>query len=181
MNNNIQIMYKFSKQQNLKIDEAIKLVSHRIKRADKPVLFHSLKITFYLLSKGYSGEIITASILHDLIEDSDFSAKDIKKKFGKEVYRLVQAVSYNSKIKDSVQRYHEMFARTNSTGPKALIIKAADIYDNSHFYYQVKNKVERTKLLNKVDYFLNISKPKIGSTEVWQDLNNQYHQLKKIL
>ncbi len=174
-------MYLFTKKQNLRIEQAIKFTALKIKRADKPVVFHSLKIALYLASKNCSAEIIIAAILHDVIEDSNCKIQEIKNKFGQEIARIVQAVSFEPKINDSIKRYQEMFARTNKAGKKALIIKAADIYDNSHFYYLVEDNKHKEILMEKIGYFLNISKKKIGQTEIWRDLNKQYTKLKNSL
>jgi len=174
-------MYLFNKTKNRKIEKAIRFATARIKRDDKPVVFHSLKIAFYLLSQDYPTEVIVAAILHDLVEDSDCTIKKIEEGFGKRVARLVQAVTFDPKIKDSTERYREMFNRINRAGKKALVLKAVDIFDNSHFYSLVKSSQKRQKLLKKGKYFLMISKKKIGQTQAWKDLKSQLEKLEREL
>ncbi len=140
----------------------------------KPVILHSIKTAFYLMEKGYDKDIIIATLLHDLIEDSCVSVSDIKKKFGSEIAEIVGAVSFNPKIKDERQKHTDMFKRTVKSGTKAAIVKCADIFDNS-FYIEFVGDVKLKKyLVEKIKDFLELSKPLIRKEPVWHDLNNQY-------
>jgi GTP pyrophosphokinase len=147
----------------------------------KPVVLHSIKTAFYLMEKGYSKDIIVAGLLHDLIEDSGASISDIKKEFGSEIAEIVGAVSFNPKIKDGKQKHIDMFKRTVKSGTKATIVKCTDIFDNS-FYIKLVDDVKFKKyLVEKIKDFLKISEPLIKNEPVWNDLNNQYLRMRKLV
>lgn len=145
----------------------------------KPVILHSLRIAFRLLDQGYKTEIVVGALLHDLLEDSKVAKKKIEFYFGKRIAKLVSANTYNVSIKNPETKYKELFKRTRHAGHDALIIKAADLYDNSFYYGLVKNKSLKKMLLNKLEYFLKISKPILGKKQIWKDLVKRLQEEKR--
>lgn len=143
-------------------------------RNPKPVIFHSINVAFYLLRSDYDENLAIAAVLHDLLEDSGVTFRMIEEKFGTQTAELVSAVTYNSKIKGRVEQYKDMFKRTITFGKEAVILKCADLYDNSFYIRLVKDDDSRNALMEKVRYFLELSKPLIGNETVWRDLNDQY-------
>lgn len=140
----------------------------------KPVLFHSLRVAFYLLELGYPPPIVLAALLHDTLEDSHASPSQLKEQFGEDVARVVQAVSYNRDIQDETFRYQELFQRTVQCGESALIVKAADLLDNSNYFGLVNDEKEREYLLLKVRHFLELSYDFIGESIVWRKLYERF-------
>ncbi|MCX6745275.1 MAG: GNAT family N-acetyltransferase [Candidatus Parcubacteria bacterium] len=147
----------------------------------KPVITHSIMVAFYLLNYDYDLSIIEAAILHDLLEDSRVKSAQIEKRFGREVAKIVSALTFKVAIKEKEKQYKELFARTQKAGKKALIVKCADIYINSLYIKFVKDKEKEIFLLAKVKYFLDLAQPKIGQERVWQDLFRRFNELKAIL
>lgn len=164
------------------IDEAIIFLVEKYSKTGhnpKPIILHSLNVAFYLLEYGYGLKIIQAAILHDLIEDSDVKIGEIKSKFGKEISRLVDSLTFKSDIEDKKKQYQELFTRTNQAGKGALIVKCADIFVNSLYINLVANKNKEVFLLNKIQYFLNLSKSKISKEAVWRDLKKRAQEEKE--
>jgi len=137
---------------------------------DKPVIFHSLQVAYYLFSYNYNLDIIMGAILHDLIEDSDVTKNDIDSVFGNKIAELVDSVSFDVSIKNKEDRYREMFNRTKKFGFEALIVKCADLYINSHYIKFAEGNEIQISLVKKLEYFLEFSKDQIGSEPVWKDL-----------
>jgi len=159
-----------------RLDKAITFLAEKYSQTGdnpKPVIFHSLNVAFYLLDYGYDGDLIEAAILHDLLEDSAVTKDDISLVFGDKTAATVDALSFRVSIEDKEKRYQEMFARINQAGRGALIIKCADIYANSFYIRLVDDKEKQKFLINKISYFLNLSKEKIGREPVWSDLAKQ--------
>lgn len=143
----------------------------------KPVVEHSLRVAETLEKLGYSKEIVIAATLHDLLEDSDTKLEEIEEKFGKKVANLVLANSFDINIADRVEKYKENFERLVKAGKKALVIKAADILDNSN-YYQLADEETFKYLLEKMDYFVRISKPVLGKEPLYKNLVERLKHLK---
>lgn len=61
-----------------------------------------------------------------------------------------------------------MFDRCLEAGKDALLIKAADILDNSHYFGSNEN------LLEKMRYFIEFSRESLKEERVWKELRDQY-------
>jgi (p)ppGpp synthase/HD superfamily hydrolase len=138
----------------------------------KPVVFHSIRVGVYLSYQDYPAEVIIAGLLHDLLEDSKTSEEELAGYFGKKVAELVKAVSFDRDIQDKKQRYHQTLAKGIRAGKDALVIKAADILDNS-FYYRFTDSQKSYDWLvsGKLKHFVENTKDIIGNEKVWQELN----------
>jgi len=143
----------------------------------KPVIKHSLRVANILEKFGYSEEVVIAATLHDLLEDSDTKVEEIEEKFGGEIADLVLANSFDENITDKVERYKENFDRLVKAGRKALVIKAADILDNSNYYHLADKKTFKY-LLEKMDYFIKISKPALGKEPLYKNLLKELKRLR---
>ena len=82
------------------IFDAIKLVAGAHygqfrKGTNLPYIVHPLNVMTILINSGCSNEVITAGILHDVIEDSEVSIDEIKDQFGAKVAALVTGASEN--------------------------------------------------------------------------------------
>lgn len=143
----------------------------------KPVVLHSIKVGLTLERLGCKRDIIIAGILHDLLEDTDVKFKDIEKRFGNKVANLVKYNSFDGKIKDRVESYKENFERCLKAGKEALIIKAADLYENS-FYCCFDEKGQKNEWwIQKMKYFIDISKELLKEEKIYKDLIDRYSQV----
>lgn len=143
----------------------------------KPVLLHSIRVGFYLYEAGYNEDIVLSGLLHDILEDTETSIKDLKDKFGDRVTNIVSSNSFNTLIDDKTKQFKDMFNRCVMYGEEALIVKAVDILDNSK-YIKFVNDVEMRKwLLLKMKYFIDISKKIIEKDPIWNILNEKYNSL----
>ena len=70
-----------------------------------------------------------------------------------------------------------MFSRCKSYGRTALLIKAADILDNSRYWHLLADKKLSQWLIWKIDYFLQISLPELEKEPVWHKLSQRSQQL----
>ncbi|MBQ7482099.1 MAG: HD domain-containing protein [Lachnospiraceae bacterium] len=68
------------------------------KLEERPFIFHPLEVAQILSTMTDDEEIITAGILHDIVEDTDGTLAEIEKRFGKRVADLVAT--------DSEKEYH---------------------------------------------------------------------------
>lgn len=106
----------------------------------KPTLFHSIRVGNALYKKGYSGNIVIAGFLHDLLEDTAVTEDEITNLFGKDVTEIVRANTKNKSLTDREERHRELISRCATTSEAAAIVKAADILDNFDFYTRTKNQ-----------------------------------------
>lgn len=167
---------------NSEIEKAIKFLVFSIEKSGKnpkPIIIHSIRTAFYLDYLGYSKNIVIAGLLHDLPEDSEVTLADVEEKFGKKVRKLVASCTFDRGIKDRAERYKDNFDKAARLGKEALVLRAADLLDNSHYYHLVKDEETYKRLLDKLDYFLQVSKKIISKEKVYKDLFNNRKALNK--
>jgi uncharacterized protein (TIGR02172 family) len=80
------------------IEEAIiyATIMHQGKRrkfTDRPFILHPMEVAQILATMTDDEEVITAGILHDIVEDTDGTLEEIEKRFGKRVAELVSSES----------------------------------------------------------------------------------------
>lgn len=165
---------KFKYDVDKELEEAVKFLVFEYSRSGhntKPVIFHSIKVAMYLYDLDYETYLVKAALLHDLVEDTKITVKDITEKFGDKIGEMVKNLSFKSSIPSKVDQYIEMFDRTKSGGKDLLIIKCADIYQNS--FYIGDNLARDDYFIGKIEYFLKISKDDIKNEKPWIDLNER--------
>ena len=169
-------------QNDKKIKEAIKFLVLAIEKSghnSKPVIIHSIRVGLHLDELGYKQKIVIAGILHDLLEDSETTFEEIKQNFGPQIANLVQANSFDKNIKDKKKRYQQTLTRCLKAGKEALIIKAADILDNSHYYHLANGKKLRQWLVEKMKHFIDHSEKILKNEAVFKKLQKQYQKISK--
>jgi (p)ppGpp synthase/HD superfamily hydrolase len=164
-------------------EQAIRFLVHKIEDSgenSKPVIFHSVRVGIYLSREGYSRNIVLAGMLHDLLEDSDATEEEISQKFGENVAKLVKAVSFDKDITDKRERYEQTFKRGIEAGKDALVIKAADILDNSYYYGYTDSQQSYDWLVSgKLKHFVESTKRVIGREKVWEELRKRLEELNR--
>jgi len=174
------ITNKYNPIDNNEIEKAVKFMIASFakhKKAEKPVVLHSLRVAFYLDSLGYPKDIVIAGLLHDILEDSDATLEELEKRFGAKVAKLVEVNSLDLSLPKKAYRYKKAYYHAKENGRDALLIRGADLLDNSKYYYLVKNKDLKKLLLWKYDYFLKISEELIGDTQVFKDFKSYRQNL----
>ncbi len=160
-------------EENKQIEEAIKFLVFAVQKTGhnpKPVILHSIRVGLHLYSLAYNRDIVIAGILHDIVEDTETTIDKIKLTFGANVSKLVQANSFNKEINDRVSSYKENFERCYKAGKSALIIKAADLFDNAD-YCCFDEKGKRVDWwVKKIKYFIEMSEDIIKDEAIYKEL-----------
>lgn len=65
----------------------------------EPYIVHPLQVGFILYELGLDEKVISAGILHDVIEDTKYTREDMVRDFGTEITQLVEGVTKISQIK----------------------------------------------------------------------------------
>ena len=69
-----------------------------------PFVLHPLEVASLLSGREFDDEVVTAGVLHDIVEDTSVTRDDIERRFGTRVARLVAALTENPNIADYGQR-----------------------------------------------------------------------------
>ncbi len=98
-------------------------------------IIHPLAVAYILLELGMDTDTICAALLHDVVEDTDATLDDLKRRFGQDVANLVDGVTKLSKIPTNTKE-EEMAVNIRkillamSQDIRVMIIKLADRLHN---------------------------------------------------
>jgi GTP pyrophosphokinase len=148
-----------------------------LKIANEKTVMHSLRMAFDLLKRGYNKDIVIGAILHDVEEDARVPIKEIKKKFGKKVAKIVEAVSFNPKITNNKERYLNTYKRIVKAGREAIIVSVADHIDNADYYKYVKSKLKKKEVYERWQIFLKDVASKIKDEPIYKELKEKMKNL----
>jgi len=114
---------------------AVQAHSGQFREDGDPFVMHPITVATILAEIRTDLESITASLLHDVVEDTSHTMEDITQKFGEEVALLVDGVTkikkvaYVSKTDEQAENYRKMFFHM-SQDVRVLLIKIADRLHN---------------------------------------------------
>ena len=111
------------------IDRAIDLACHshegQKRHSGEEYVCHPLQVACILVELGMDSETIAASILHDVVEDTEITFEDLTGEFPEEV---VEALRYLTR--DKSMNYFD-YIRNIRKNPIAKKVKQADLLHNS--------------------------------------------------
>jgi len=87
---------------------------------------HPLAVGRLLRDSGQPQRVVTAGLLHDLLEDTTVSAEELRERFGPDVTRLVEALTEDPSIDDQRERKAALRQKVLAAGPEAATIAVAD-------------------------------------------------------
>ncbi|MDF2594326.1 MAG: bifunctional (p)ppGpp synthetase/guanosine-3,5-bis(diphosphate) 3-pyrophosphohydrolase [Clostridia bacterium] len=138
----------------------------QLRKSGEPYIIHPLEAAYILADLELDMESIVACILHDVVEDTDYTLEDIEHLFNKEVALLVDGVTKLGKIQYTTQNrqlqkeeiqaenYRKMFLAM-AQDIRVVLIKLADRLHNM----QTLKYMSPEKQKEKAEETLNIYAP----------------------
>lgn len=77
---------------------AAKAHEGQLRSSGQPYIMHPLAVSKILLELGMDTDTVCAALLHDVVEDTEATTEDLKKRFGSDVAQLVEGVTKLKKI-----------------------------------------------------------------------------------
>ena len=109
--------------------------SEQKRQSGKPYYTHPLAVANIVCDISCDAILISAALLHDVLEDTPITDQQLKKDFGDDIYNLVYGVTklgkmyFGSSQEAQVENYRRLFLAT-AKDIRVVIIKLADRYHN---------------------------------------------------
>lgn len=97
---------------------------------DKPMIMHPIGVGELLKTFGYDDNVVAAGYLHDVVEDTKYSIKDIEKEFGKDIATLVMGASESDKSLPWEERKKHTIEETKNLSLRNKVVICADKINN---------------------------------------------------
>ena len=91
-----------------------------------PFIAHPIEVGSLLHGDRQPEEVIAAGLLHDLLEKTQTTGTELRRRFGATIARLVESVSDDPSIDDYEWRKHELRNRVAHAGSDTVAIFTAD-------------------------------------------------------
>lgn len=129
-------------------DVAEQMHNGQLRKSGEPYLIHPLAVVKILAQLGMDDNTLVSGLLHDVVEDTEYTKEQLTKEFGEEVALLVDGVTklgslvFENKEERQAENLRKMFLAM-SKDIRVLIIKLADRLHNLRtINYMTENKIK---------------------------------------
>lgn len=103
------------------------------KYTGEPYFNHPIEVAHLVMGVTTDINIVAAALLHDVVEDTNYTLEDLSKEFNEEIVQLVKELTYVTTKADGNRATRMVINRehTANSCPKAKTIKLADLINNT--------------------------------------------------
>lgn len=125
------------------------------RRSGEPYMIHPLAVAQIVVEEiGLGAKSVCAALLHDVVEDTDYSVEDIKVRYGEKIASMVDGLTKMKRVGDIAQSGSEQAENfkkmlfTLSDDVRVILIKLADRLHNMRTLDSMPPK-KRTKIVSE--------------------------------
>ena len=103
------------------------------KYSGEPYIVHPIEVMKIVMTVDHDDAMLSAALLHDVVEDTDVTIEEIDKAFGPDIASLVSDLTDVSRPEDGNRKARKALDRAHSAtaSARAQTIKLADLISNS--------------------------------------------------
>lgn len=141
---------------------AMEIHNKQIRHDGSPYITHLFRVAALLMSAAASEQQIIAGLLHDSVEDVEYTFSEIEKIFGSSVCEMVQALTKPNHL-DPI-RDNKGYAAQVASCPESILVSCADKLDNLRGYLS-GGAVFKDRHRHLYDLMLPIYRQHLGNEE----------------
>ena len=137
-------------------DVAARAHEGQIRKSGDPYITHPLAVTTILAELGMTPMTLAAALLHDVVEDTDFTLAQMEREFGAEVAMLVDGVTKLDKVTYGSAAQAETVRKmivAMSKDIRVLVIKLADRLHNARTWKYVSQESAQRKAKETLEIY----------------------------
>ena len=124
--------------------------ANQLRGSGEEYFTHPLAVADYLVNMRLDTSTIITALLHDVVEDSEITLKNIEDEFGHEISKLVDGVTKLSKLDlkfgfAQAENFRKLLL-ASSDDIRVLLVKLADRLHNIRTIDGIKNETKRSKI-----------------------------------
>lgn len=136
--------------------KAIELHDGQFRKTGAPYISHPIAVAGLLAGFGFDYEMITAALLHDTIEDTEYTLNECEKEFGEVIATLVDGVT---KIGTDVNEpTHQKIIDAAHEDVRTIAIKSGDRLHNLYTLEALKEEKQKEIATETEEFYIPISK-----------------------
>ncbi len=149
-----------------------------VRKSGEPYILHPIAVSCILANMRLDPETLMAALLHDVIEDTQYTKDDIIERFGQTVAELVDGVTKLSQSSDKEYNKAASFRKilqATLQDPRVIIIKLADRYHNMTTLGALRPDKRARIAQETFDIFVPMARL-VGMNEMADNLENLCYQ-----
>ena len=196
----LYMLYISSEDDRARIRDAYEFIIYKhngqFRRSGEPYYHHLIEVAYILASLQCGPNTIIAGLLHDVVEDTDVSVNEIKKRWGEEVSKMVDALTKIQRLKLSKINSEEFEAEDHrkiflgmAKDIRVILIKLADRLHNLRTLGALSEERQRAISKESMDVFVPIAE-RLGLDLIKSEMEDlcisylepeKYKEIKKLL
>jgi GTP pyrophosphokinase len=153
----------------------------QFRKSGVPFITHPIAVAQIIAEYGLDGDTIAAALLHDTVEDTDLSLKDVEAAFGRDVALITDGVTKLDRI--TFQTREEAQAATirkmvvaMAKDVRVLIIKLADRLHNLRTIDSLPSEKQQEKARETLEIYAPLAH-RLGVQEIKHEMENRCFQI----
>jgi len=149
---------------------------NQYRKSGEPFIIHPLEVAGILADIELDQTSIVSAILHDVVEDTDYSLEKAKKEFGQKTANIINGVTkldkiiFNSKEEQQVSNIRKMIIAM-SEDVRIILVKLADRLHNMRTLYSLEKEKRHINSLETLEVYAPIAH-RLGINQVKSELED---------